>query len=48
MPLSKNSKRPHLPATASFEHVSPVGAAVGVELTKKEKKVYGVDDPRKL
>ena len=34
----------NLPAAASFKHVSPAGAAVGVELTETEKKVYGVDD----
>ncbi|KAJ6617024.1 bifunctional purine biosynthesis protein ade10 [Mycena sp. CBHHK59/15] len=33
-----------LPAAASFKHVSPAGAAVGVELDDIEKKVYGVDD----
>ncbi|KAH6888973.1 bifunctional purine biosynthesis protein ade10 [Coprinopsis sp. MPI-PUGE-AT-0042] len=33
-----------LPAAASFKHVSPAGAAVGVELDETEKKVYGVDD----
>lgn len=33
-----------LPAAASFKHVSPAGAAVGVELNDVEKKVYGVDD----
>ncbi|PFH46209.1 hypothetical protein AMATHDRAFT_77775 [Amanita thiersii Skay4041] len=33
-----------LPAAASFKHVSPAGAAVGVELNETEKKVYGVDD----
>ena len=33
-----------LPAAASFKHVSPAGAAVGVELSEVEKKVYGVDD----
>ena len=33
-----------LPAAASFKHVSPAGAAVGVELNEVEKKVYGVDD----
>ncbi|KIK07908.1 hypothetical protein K443DRAFT_2113 [Laccaria amethystina LaAM-08-1] len=37
-----------LPAAASFKHVSPTGAAVGVELTETKKKVYEVDDPRKL
>ncbi|PIL24919.1 hypothetical protein GSI_12806 [Ganoderma sinense ZZ0214-1] len=34
----------NLPAAASFKHVSPAGAAVGVELNEVEKKVYGVDD----
>lgn len=34
----------NLPAAASFKHVSPAGAAVGVELNDTEKKVYGVDD----
>jgi len=33
-----------LPAAASFKHVSPAGAAVGVELSDVEKQVYGVDD----
>ncbi|KAJ7498064.1 bifunctional purine biosynthesis protein ade10 [Mycena galericulata] len=33
-----------LPAAASFKHVSPAGAAVGIELDETEKKVYGVDD----
>lgn len=33
-----------LPAAASFKHVSPAGAAVGLELNETEKKVYGVDD----
>jgi AICAR transformylase/IMP cyclohydrolase PurH len=33
-----------LPAAASFKHVSPAGAAVGVELNDVEKHVYGVDD----
>ena len=34
----------NLPAAASFKHVSPAGAAVGLELSDVEKKVYGVDD----
>ncbi|EKM80366.1 hypothetical protein AGABI1DRAFT_58075 [Agaricus bisporus var. burnettii JB137-S8] len=34
----------NLPAAASFKHVSPAGAAVGIELDEIEKKVYGVDD----
>ena len=33
-----------LPAAASFKHVSPAGAAVGLELNNVEKSVYGVDD----
>ncbi|KAH8116331.1 AICARFT/IMPCHase bienzyme [Phellopilus nigrolimitatus] len=33
-----------LPAAASFKHVSPAGAAVGLELNDVEKEVYGVDD----
>ncbi|KAH9000175.1 AICARFT/IMPCHase bienzyme [Lactarius akahatsu] len=33
-----------LPAAASFKHVSPAGAAIGLELNDTEKKVYGVDD----
>ncbi|BCS29097.1 phosphoribosylaminoimidazolecarboxamide formyltransferase/IMP cyclohydrolase [Aspergillus puulaauensis] len=32
------------PAAASFKHVSPAGAAVGVPLSDKERKVYMVDD----
>lgn len=34
----------NLPAAASFKHVSPAGAAVGIELNETEKQVYGVDD----
>lgn len=34
----------HLPAAASFKHVSPAGAAIGFPLTELEKKVYFVDD----
>jgi phosphoribosylaminoimidazolecarboxamide formyltransferase/IMP cyclohydrolase len=32
------------PAAASFKHVSPAGAAIGVPLDDDEKKVYFVDD----
>ena len=32
------------PAAASFKHVSPAGAAVGVPLNADERKVYMVDD----
>jgi phosphoribosylaminoimidazolecarboxamide formyltransferase/IMP cyclohydrolase len=34
----------NLPAAASFKHVSPAGAAVGLELDETEKHVYGVED----
>lgn len=34
----------NLPAAASFKHVSPAGAAVGIELNETEKIVYGVED----
>ncbi|KAF9038241.1 bifunctional purine biosynthesis protein ade10 [Panaeolus papilionaceus] len=34
----------NLPAAASFKHVSPAGAAVGVQLDDIEKQAYGVDD----
>ncbi len=33
-----------LPSAASFKHVSPAGAAVGLPLTGTEKKIYFVDD----
>ncbi len=33
-----------LPAAASFKHVSPAGAAVGVPLSESLRKVYFVDD----
>jgi phosphoribosylaminoimidazolecarboxamide formyltransferase/IMP cyclohydrolase len=34
----------NLPAAASFKHVSPAGAAVGIPLTDVEKKVYFAED----
>ncbi|MCM1088584.1 MAG: phosphoribosylaminoimidazolecarboxamide formyltransferase [Muribaculaceae bacterium] len=37
-------KATSLPAAASFKHVSPAGAAVGIPLTDVEKKIYWVDD----
>lgn len=37
-----------LPAAASFKHVSPAGAAVGVGLTEEEKIVYGVTDLQEM
>lgn len=32
------------PAAASFKHVSPAGAAIGLALTKEGKQVCGVED----
>lgn len=32
------------PAAASFKHVSPAGAAIGLPLTEEERKVYFVND----
>ena len=37
-----------LPAAASFKHVSPAGAAVGVELTDVLRKIYFVPETDKL
>ena len=41
MLLSKNYS---IPVAASFKHVSPSGAAVGIKLNETEKMVYDVDD----
>lgn len=38
----------NLPAAASFKHVSPAGAAVGLPLTETEKKLYFVSDIENL
>ena len=44
-PLVKELKKAlGLPAAASFKHVSPAGAAVGVPLDATEAKVFMVDD----
>ncbi|BFZ63431.1 bifunctional phosphoribosylaminoimidazolecarboxamide formyltransferase/IMP cyclohydrolase [Saitoella coloradoensis] len=44
-PLVKELKQAlGLPAAASFKHVSPAGAAVGIPLSDVEKKVYFVED----
>ncbi|KAK5045461.1 bifunctional phosphoribosylaminoimidazolecarboxamide formyltransferase/IMP cyclohydrolase [Exophiala bonariae] len=44
-PLVKELKQSlGLPAAASFKHVSPAGAAIGVPLNENERKVYMVDD----
>ena len=37
-----------LPAAASFKHVSPAGAAVGLPLTDVLRKIYWVDDQGEL
>lgn len=38
----------NLPAAASFKHVSPAGAAVGLPLLDVEKKIYFVEDIENL
>ncbi|KAK4970519.1 bifunctional phosphoribosylaminoimidazolecarboxamide formyltransferase/IMP cyclohydrolase [Elasticomyces elasticus] len=44
-PLVKElSEALQYPAAASFKHVSPAGAAIGVALNEVERKVYMVDD----
>lgn len=44
-PLVKELKRAlDKPAAASFKHVSPAGAAIGLPLTAEEKKAYFVED----
>jgi len=37
-----------LPAAASFKHVSPAGAAVGLPLSDTDKKIYFVDENAEL
>ena len=37
-----------LPSAASFKHVSPAGAAVGLPLSDVDKKIYFVDDDAEL
>ena len=42
-PLVKELKEAlNLPAAASFKHVSPAGAAIGIELNETDRKVYFV------
>ncbi|KAE8541432.1 phosphoribosylaminoimidazolecarboxamide formyltransferase/IMP cyclohydrolase [Cryptococcus gattii VGV] len=38
----------NLPAAASFKHVSPAGAAVGLPLDERAAKVFGVEDLKEL
>ncbi len=42
--VSELKRATGLPAAASFKHVSPAGAAVGLPLTEVERKIYWVDD----
>ncbi|MBP0963594.1 MAG: phosphoribosylaminoimidazolecarboxamide formyltransferase, partial [Oscillospiraceae bacterium] len=37
-----------LPSAASFKHVSPAGAAVGLPLSDVDKKIYFVDETEEL
>ncbi len=37
-----------MPAAASFKHVSPAGAAVGLPLSETDRKIYFVDDEGEL
>ena len=37
-----------MPAAASFKHVSPAGAAVGLPLSEVEKQIYFVEDTQEL
>ena len=37
-----------LPAAASFKHVSPAGAAVGLPLSDVDRQIYFVDEPDEL
>ena len=41
-------KATSLPAAASFKHVSPAGAAVGLSLDETLAKIYWVDDMGEL
>lgn len=44
-PLVKELKKAlDMPAAASFKHVSPAGAAIGVPLSQVERLVNMVDD----
>ena len=42
--VRESKKATGLPAAASFKHVSPAGAAVGLPLTETLAKIYWVDD----
>ncbi len=45
--VSELKRETGLPAAASFKHVSPAGAAVGLPLTDTLRKIYWVDDMKK-
>lgn len=42
--VSELKKVSNMPSAASFKHVSPAGAAIGLELNDVLKKIYWVDD----
>lgn len=42
--VSELKKVSNMPAATSFKHVSPAGAAIGLELNEVLKKIYWVDD----
>ncbi len=42
--VTELKKATNLPAAASFKHVSPAGAAVGLPLNDIERKIYWADD----
>lgn len=42
--VSELKKVSNMPSAASFKHVSPAGAAIGLELDEVLKKIYWVDD----
>lgn len=46
--VSELKKATGLPAATSFKHVSPAGAAVGLPLSEVERKIYWVDDGRRV
>lgn len=45
--VSELKRETSLPAAASFKHVSPAGAAVGLPLTDVLRRIYWVDDLKK-
>ena len=45
--VSELKRETGLPAAASFKHVSPAGAAVGLTLTETLRRIYWVDDMKK-